>query len=203
MNRRTIIRCIVLPVSGACFLLGIQNGAADSQEPEPWHNAHLFTKPLDQAVKFGEPINPLKPPRLSVSFLIGDSVELTASADYINLGTKRVRLHGRMIKDRTGGARRFYPYARLEVSDQSDRGWEVIGRSPSATSGVPRIAVMVPVKLGVANPQAKTNESCMIDMNPFRKYVGKFRYGRIVLKDGGTSQVLGLNELLPPKDAFR
>jgi len=43
----------------------------------------------------------------------------------------------------------------------------------------------------------------MIDLNPFKKFVGKFRYGRIVLKDGGTSQTLGLNDLLPPEHALR
>jgi hypothetical protein len=156
MKRHTLIRCAFFAICTAGFVASSTGrGVADSQEPDLWQNAHLFTKRLDQAVSYGEPIDPLKPPPLSVSVLTGDSVELTASADYINLGTKRVRLHGRMIKDRTGAARRFYPYVRLEVSDQSDRGWEVIGRSPSANAGISRIAIMIPVKIGGANPQAK------------------------------------------------
>jgi len=125
VTRRRIIERIAVALAAGYFLFAAsENGVAESEKPDPWQNAQLFTKPLDQAVKYGQPINPLKPPPLSVSFLIGDSEELTATADYINLGKKRVTLHGRKIKDATGDEERFYPYARLEVSDQTDRGWK-------------------------------------------------------------------------------
>jgi len=204
MNRRGIIERIAIALAVGCFLFaGSEHSVGESQEPDPWHDAHLFTKPLDQAVRYGQTIDPLNPPPLSVWELIGDSEELTATADYINLGKKRVTLHGRKIKDATGDEERFYPYVRLEVSNQTDRGWEIIGASPPEMAGVPVTVKMVPVKIGVANPTAKSNPSCMIDLNPFKKFVGKFRYGRIVLEGGGVSQVLGLNDLLPPEDALR
>ncbi|MEN3368729.1 MAG: hypothetical protein V7609_872 [Verrucomicrobiota bacterium] len=199
-----LTRCTFFATATVCFLfLYAGNGAADSREQDPWHDAHPFTTQLDQGVKFGEPINPRKPPPLSVWLLSSSSGELRAMADYINLGRKRVTLHGRRIKDATDGVERFYPYARLEVSNQTDREWQVIGDSPPATAGVSVAIAMVPIKIGVANPKAKSNPSCTIDMKLFKKFVGKFRYGRIVLKDGGTSQMLGLDDLLPPKDAFR
>jgi hypothetical protein len=201
-RRRIIERISVALAAGYFLVVGSENSVAELEKPDPWQNAQLFTKPLDQAVKYGQPINPLTPPLLSVWELIGGSEELTAMADYINLGKKRVTLQGRKIKDTTGDEERFYPYARLEVSDQIDHAWKIIGDSPPQMAGAPVAVTMVPIKIGVANRKAGSNPSCMVDLNPFKKFVGKFRYGRIVLKNGGASQVLGLNDLLPPGYSF-
>src|SRR5438270_901825 len=177
MNRHSMSRCILFATATVYFLfLYVGNGAADSRERDPWKDAYPFTTRLDQGVKFGEPINPRKPPPLSVWLLSSNSEELRAMADYINLGSKRVTLHGRRIKDTTSDVERFYPYARLEVSNQTDVEWQVIGDSPPTTAGLSVAIAMVPVKIGVANPKAKSNPSCTIDMKPFKKFIGKFRY---------------------------
>jgi hypothetical protein len=204
MHKHRIIQGIYFAIaSGYLLFAGVEKGAADQKEPDAWQTAHPFEKPLDAGAITGEPIDFTRPPPLAISHLTSDSAHLDAHADYFKLTPGKVTLHGRRIKDPVGDALRFYPYARLEVSDEPDRGWRVIGCSPMAGQGVETSAVMVPVKIGVANPQAKRNATCVIDMNPFRPFVGKVRYGRVVLKDGGASQTLGLIDLLPPKDAFR
>ena len=204
MQRHRITQGIYFAIASGCLLFAdVEKGTPDSQEPDAWQTAHGFVKRLDSGTIGSEPIDPTRPPLLAIWLLTSDSAHLDADADYWNLTQAKVTLHGRRIKDPTGDARRFYPYARLEVSDEPDRGWRVIGRSPMAGQGVETTAVMVPVKIGVANPEAKRNAMCVIDMNPFRPLVGKVRYGRVVLKDGGASQTLVLTDLLPPQDAFR
>ena len=203
MNRSRIITTIFSTIAWVAFVFaGVDKEITGSQEPDPWKNASAFGKRLDQATINTEPIDPRNPPPLAIWLLNFGSGQLDVWADYFNLTGVDVTLHGRRIKDPTGDARRFYPYASLEVSDQKDRDWRVIGNSPAEEKGTETVAVMVPVKIGIANPQAQQNETCVIDMNPFRPFVGKFRYGRVVLKDGGTSQVLVLTDLLPPKREY-
>lgn len=204
MQRHRIIEGIYFAIaSGYLLFAGVEKGTADPQKPDAWQIARGFEKRLDSGAIAGEPIDPSRPPPLAIWLLTSGSGHLDADADYFKLTPGKVTLHGRRIKDPTGDARRFYPYARLEVSDEPDRGWRVIGRSPKAGPGVETAVVIIPVKIGVANPEAKRNETCVIDMNPFRPFVGKFRFGRVVLKDGGASQTLVLSDLLPPKGAFQ
>jgi hypothetical protein len=204
MHRQRIIGGICLAMAGGCLLFAaVVKGTANSERRDAWQTSRGFERPLDAGAITGEPIDYTRPPTLAIWLLTWGSGHLDADADYFKLTPGEITLNGRRIKDPVGDARRFYPYARLEVSNEMDRGWQVIGRSPKAGQGVETAAVMVPVKIGVANPQAKRNETCVIDMNPFRTLVGKFRYGRVVLKDGGASQTLVLSDLLPPQDAFR
>lgn len=179
-----------------------RNEIADSSDPEKpdvWQNARPFGKRLDQATIGTEPIDPMNPPSLAIWLLSFGSDQLTVFADYFNLTGIELTLHGRKITDPIGGARQFYPYAYLEVSDENDRDWRIIGNSPEQGNGEEVATVMVPIRVGVANPQADQNETCVIDLNPFRPFVGEFRYGRVVLKDGGSSQVIVLTDLLPPE----
>ena len=203
MKKRGIIHPTFLVILTGCFVLGGHRaGNAGRIDVDPWQIAHPFGKRLDAGAT-SAPIDPQKPPTLAIWLLSGGSGDLHASADYFKLTPGDVTLHGRMVKGSHGDARRFYPYARLEVSNTTNSGWCVIGRSPAADVGVKASATMMPIKIGVANPEAKFNAECMIDMNPFRPMVGKFRYGRVVLQNGGSSQILVLTDLLPPKDAIR
>jgi hypothetical protein len=185
---------------GHFVFAGVEKETTNSQKPDAWENARAFGKRLDQATIGTEPIDPRNPPTLAIWLLDFGSGQLVVLADYFNLTAHKITLHGRRIQDPVGDSRRFYPDANLEVSAEIDRDWRVIGRSPAPGQGIEATAVILPVKLGGANPQAKRNETCVIDMNPFRAVVGKYRYGRVVLKDGGTSQVLVLTDLLPPEN---
>jgi hypothetical protein len=183
--------------SGHLLFAGVQKETENVQKPDAWQNATSFTKRLDQATIGTMPIDPMNPPPLAIWLLSFSSGQLVVHADYFHRSRTKITLHGRKIKDPTGDARRFYPYARLEVWDENDRAWRIIGNSPKKGEGVETTAVMVRVLAG----KADRNESCVIDMDPFRPFVGKFRLGRVVLKDGGASQTLALSDLLPPKNA--
>jgi hypothetical protein len=190
---------ILCAIAGTDLAMAGFEKDGDQQKSDAWQNADSFVKRLDQATIGTDPIDPRHPPTLALWLLSFGSGQLIGLADYFNLSSTEVVLHGRKIVDPIGDAERFYPYASLEVSDQKDRDWRVIGGSPEQGKGVEMATVMVPIRIGVPNPQAERNEACVTDMNPFRAFVGKVRYGRIVLKDGGTSQVIVLTDLLPPK----
>lgn len=76
--------------------------------------------------------------------------------------------------------------------------WKTIGQSPAGESGTAATVSMKPNA-----PKSRKfphNTFCAFDMDPFRPWVEKAKYGRVVLRGGEGSQVIALVDLLPPKE---
>ena len=109
------------------------------------------------------------------------------------------KVEGRQIAEWWTDRPLFWPYARLEVSNEREGGWTVIGASPPGTDGTETVVLMYPEKATYVERSAPTSRSCLVDLTPFRKFIGKFHYGRVVLRSGGASQTIVLTDLLPPE----
>ncbi len=82
----------------------------------------------------------------------------------------------------------FYPYVTMQVANEAARGWKTIGRF---LNGTRTVTITVEPK-GVS-------KTLMVDLDAFRPLIGRFRYGRIVLKTGESSE-FELKNLSPPKN---
>jgi hypothetical protein len=168
---------------------------------DPWAHAEGYTRRLDAGKIAGEPLDLVNPPALALWLLSYNGKPgkfLRASADYHNTTATPKKIRGRIISCPRSG-HEFYPYVRIEVSDSPDGEWRVIGRSPVA-SGSEKTILMNPDTHGLGGVALNHNRSCSVDMNAFRPFVGKLRFGRVALDDGGFSQVFALDDLLPPKE---
>jgi hypothetical protein len=93
---------------------------------------------------------------------------------------------------------RFWPYVSAEDSNEPERTWKAIGQI--SHSGEPATFTVRPAG-AVPNPLDST--LLFVDMDVFRPMIGKFRYGRVVLKSG-VAAAFELKELLPEtNDVFR
>jgi hypothetical protein len=101
--------------------------------------------------------------------------------NYFNLKPGRIEIEG--TKARNGD---FYPFVVGQVAHSLDNGWQTIGSSRSFG----KTAVLTVEGKGVS-------KALMVDMDMFRPMIGKFRYGRLVLRSGETA-VFELKDLLPP-----
>jgi hypothetical protein len=81
----------------------------------------------------------------------------------------------------------FYPDVIFHVGNATDGEWNSIGQSYEHGKRL-RMAV---------EPQ-KASKALMVELDVFRPMIGKFKYGRIVLKNG-ESALFELENLLPPK----
>jgi hypothetical protein len=144
--------------------------------------------------------DPARPPVLEFITLSWDLRRLMAGAVYHNQDSSEAKkVEGRHIVEWQGYPPLFWPYASLEVSNEPVGGWTVIGSSPLGTDGTETVVLMYPDKAAYVEHTAPDSPSCQIDLTPFMQFVGKFRYGRIALRSGGTSETIVLTDLLPPE----
>lgn len=113
------------------------------------------------------------------------SVPLEALCWYrYTVGNDPVTLHGKKRPDDT-----FEPIVKYEVATEDKSKWKEI-RSDIEQSGSETITV------SPENPVAKL----WVNMEPFRKAMGSFRYGRLVLENG-VAAIFEIEDLLPTADA--
>ena len=186
----------MLPKILLAITLGVMSSAVSATAGSNVWN-ETYVKRLDGGYLEGPLSDPEHPPTLELIFLSWDGIKLRASGDYTNLTSLPVEVTGRKVKDEVVGSREFYPCATLEVSDHKTGGWRVIGSSPSSNGGEAASVTMAPNSLDSHPYNRVPNRSCYIDMDAFRGFIGKAKYGRVVLKNGATSQLLVLTDLLP------
>ncbi|CAN5461907.1 hypothetical protein BH18VER1_BH18VER1_17220 [soil metagenome] len=85
----------------------------------------------------------------------------------------------------------FYPSAYLQLGDTLDGKWSTVGRTRSKGRHLVRR-----IKPGGSDIDLH------VDLDKFRAYIGKAKYGRAVL-ESGHSAVFLIDCLLPPEDAPR
>jgi hypothetical protein len=195
MNLPTLSLFVAIGLSLSCSK---GSAADDAATTEIWKNA--FVKRLDAGYLTGPLPHPEYPPPLELIFLSWDGARLEVVADYHNLTSAPIEVQGREIENQVMSRRDFYPDASLEVSNDKNGGWHVIGTSPSPDKGKAISVSMTPNSLRDHPYDRVVNRSCYIKMDAFRPLIGKYLYGRVVLKDGGSSQLLVLTDLLPPKE---
>lgn len=161
-----------------------------------WAKARPFNKSLADGKLHAPLVDPLYPPQIDLFSLSWNGSHLTSSADYYNFGTEPIRVKGREIVDSIGVSY-FHPYAELQVSAEMKGPWKTIGRSPAGALGAAATVLMQPN--APKTHKFPHNTFCAFDMDPFRPWVEKAKYGRVVLRGGEESQVIALIDLLPPK----
>ena len=156
-----------------------------------------FGKRLDAGNLTGPLPNSQYPPSLELIFLSWDGTWLEASGDYYNFSSAPAEVQGCEIVNAVTGVSRFYPEATLEVSNDRINGWQAIGTSPSSERGTTIVVTMNPNFPPERTSGMKPNRACFIELEALRSQIGKFRYGRAILKNGASTQVLILTNLLP------
>jgi len=179
-----------------CYVIASDNGTT----ARPEETDKSFVRRFD----FGRWATPFVdddcPPVLELFTLSWDGRRLMTWADYHNRDSSEAKkVEGRQIAEWWTDGPLFWPYARLEVSNEHEGGWTVIGESPPGTDGTETVVLMYPEKATYVERSAPTSRSCLVDLTPFRKFIGKFHYGRVVLRSGGASQTIVLTDLLPPE----
>jgi hypothetical protein len=107
--------------------------------------------------------------------------QLSAHCAYHYLNEKGpVVLRGTIDSDR-----RFWPFVSYEVETPDKKKWRPIGKSTETKN---------PVTVQFDSDNQK--DLFLVDMEPFRSVIGKFRRGRLVLANGETSEFM-IDDLLP------
>lgn len=159
-----------------------------------WTLTNSFIRPLDSGPVKTPFIDHDNPPEVEVFFLSWDGRRLLASCDLHNLGQETKKIEGREISDERVGSKEFFPYAILQVSNHKEAGWTVVGTSPSPLEGI-ETTIVAPRTTAT---EAGYRGSFQISLDALKPWVGKYEFGRVVLKDdGSTSQVIALEDLLP------
>lgn len=160
-------------------------------------------RPFVRRFDFGRWATPFvddaRPPVLELITLSGGP-RLMTGAVYHNQDSEAKKVEGRQIVEWWTDGPLFWPYASLEVSNEWEGDWSVIGSSPPGTDGTETVVLMYPDKAAYVEHSAPASPSCRVDLTPFRKFIGKFQYGRVVLRGGGASQTIVLTDLLPPPE---
>lgn len=124
-------------------------------------------------------------PAFAVSFISSDDYVLSATCWYrYVVGTDPVVLHGKRVSDDV-----FRPVVNYEVATEGKMKWKRISASVQQPDS-DTITV---------NPNAPVTR-LLVDMEPFRKAIGTFRYGRLVLENKDAA-IFAIEDLLPPADA--
>jgi hypothetical protein len=133
-------------------------------------------------------VDPDRPPVLHLISVSGGR-RLMGSAIYHNRDSSEAKkVEGRQIVEWQGYPPLFWPYARLEVSNKPEGDWTVIGSSPPGTDGTETVVLMYPDEAAYVERSAPASPSCQIDLTPFREFIGKFQYGRVVLRAAGRAR---------------
>jgi hypothetical protein len=170
---------------------------------EPTATPARIDKPFIVNFDFGQKatpfVDPDHPPVLELTSVTWNLRKLKAFAECHNLDSSEAKkVEGKEIVEWEGYPPWFWPYARLEASNQWEGEWTVIGSSPLGTDGTDAVVLMYPDKAAYVDRSAPQNETCHVDLTPFREVAGKFKYGRVVLRNGGASQPIVLTDILPP-----
>lgn len=173
------------------------NLIAGTNDSSPWTWNNTFVRRFDHGRLKTPFVDDDHPPAVELLFLVWDGEHLHVGCDFHNLGAQIVKVEGREIKNEVVGAKYFYPYATLEASNNKETGWAAVGTSPYPLEGR-EVAIFAPPNPPDQSVVAYTG-SFEINLDAFRAVVGKFEFGRVVLKDGGMSQVIVLTDLLPPE----
>jgi hypothetical protein len=180
----------------SCHVMVADNG--------PTATPAKIDKPFIVNFEFGRKASPFvdpdHPPVLELTGVTWNLRTLKGFAEYHNCDSSEPKkVEGRQIVEWQGYLPFFWPYVRLEVSNQWEGEWTVIGSSPSGTDGTEAVVLMYPDRAAHVDRSAPSNSSCELDLTPFREFIGKFKYGRVVLRSGGASQTIVLTDLLPPE----
>jgi hypothetical protein len=192
----TRIVCAAFAQLSTCYVIAGDNGGTAIPEE--------LDKPFSRRFDFGRwatpGVDPQWPPVLELFTLSWDLRRLMAGGIYHNRGSSEAKkVEGRHIVEWQGYPPRFWPYVRLEVSNQWEGDWKMIGSSPSGPEGTEAVVLMYPDKAAYVERSAPASPGCEVDLTPFREFIGNFKYGRVVLRSGGASQTIVLTDLLPPE----
>ena len=194
-----IVSFVVLAFSIA-QICEAQSDERDNYVPDVWTTTKSFVKAIDSGNLHAPLIDRYHPPALELDTLLWNR-RLTVSGELHNIGLKPVKIRGyEVIYPESGKA--FYPLCTLQVSNEIDRGWEApaIGLSPVTSGGMEKVISLAPDSVRLKwSVLARRISHCEIELDDFRPLIGKFKYGRVVLDSGGSSQVLALVDLLPEK----
>jgi hypothetical protein len=180
----------------SCYVIADEKGPPGS----PQNIDKSFVRSFDFG-RWATPfVDPEHPPVLELSSLSWDRHRLMGGAFYHNSDSSDPKkVEGRHIVQWQGYPPWFWPYATLEVSNEPEKDWTVIGSSPPGTDGTDKVVLMYPDKAAYVERTAPDSPTCQIDLTRFREFIGKFKYGRVVLRSGGASQTIVLTDLLPPE----
>jgi len=163
-----------------------------------WTAENGFVRRFDHGSLRTPFVDPDHPPVIQLVFLQWNGKHLVAGCDLHNLGSNIMKIDGREIVNELVGSKEFYPYATLEVSNTKEGDWTEVGTSPSPLEGN-EISIFAPPN-APKQAVAGYGGSFDIHLDAFRLLIGKFEFGRVVLKDGGgMSQLIVLSDLLPPQ----
>jgi hypothetical protein len=198
MKRRALAAQILfaaLAQWGTCYILAEDNGTIASPE--------RIDTPFVRSFDFGRwatPfVDPERPPVLELITLSGGPRLMTGAVYHNRDSSDAKKVEGRQIAEWWTDGPLFWPYASLEVSNEREKGWAVIGSSPPGIDGADTVVLMYPDKAAYVEHSAPAGPICRVDLTPFREFIGKFKYGRVVLRSGGASQTIVLTDLLPPE----
>jgi hypothetical protein len=126
------------------------------------------------------------PPNLPFAVVEINSLgeDLLAVCEYLDEeGTAATSINGTQTPDG-----HFWPYVIAQIATDYNGVWKTIGRPPN-----------VGKQATVSIPPKDVDAKLYIDLEIFRPFIGKFRYGRVILEIGKAAP-FELHNLLPPEE---
>ncbi len=93
-----------------------------------------------------------------------------------------------ILRGTTGVGGGFVPFVSYQVAEQGRTKWKTIGASA-------QVSQSTELEVGPANPRVLLD----VDMDAFRRIIGKFRWGRLILQNGDAA-TFAIDDLLPTGD---
>jgi hypothetical protein len=158
--------------NGRAAIFEMRNLLPPSRTSEAWNTQLLHPEP-DRLIQ--------RPFVVAAIDSMGE--DLRAVCAYVDVaGTSATSIEGTQTSDGD-----FWPYVTAQVADDYQGLWRIIGQPH--TVGKPTTLLI----------QSKdVNARLIVDLETFRPLIGKFRYGRIVLRNGKAA-MFELKNLLPPE----
>jgi len=143
---------------------------------EPTTFPDAWSEVINLAV--GDPLHKLP---FAVAEIESMGEDLRAHCEYVNLRDKHaIRIEGTQTTDGT-----FWPQVIGQVADDYKGFWKTIGEPPN-----------IGKKFTFLVQPGEVTGQLVVDVEIFRPLIGKFRYGRVVLKSGETAP-FEMKNLLP------